>query len=138
MIILLLLLDILIYRFTAFHTYFIALAPVICTKENAWKLIAIGLIMDYFSFHMFPLETIILFFIFLIIQYLKKKLFHPTWSYFICIIISFFLFLCSHALRYGKVFLLFRPKELIFAMILQLSLSIFCDRKGVSHIKWIR
>lgn len=136
--IILFLLDVMFYRFTSFQTYFIALTPVICKKEEVWVLLGIGMILDYFSFHIFPIETTILFLIFLIICFLKKRLFLPKWRNIICTIISFFLFLICNAVIYHKFFFFFQLKKLIFAIILQLSIAMLCDRKEVTHIKWIR
>lgn len=138
MIFILFLLDVIFYRFTSITTYFIAISPVLCEKKDLWKLILIGLFLDYMSFHTIPIETALLLFIYLMVNMLKKYLYHPTWNYYTSVILSFCLFIICNSIIFGKSLMLLWRSDIIFAIFLQICLAYCCDRKDISHIKWIR
>jgi len=71
MIWLLLILDILIYNFTSYSSYFFIISICLCDKKDLYKLILIGLFLDLIVFDKLFINTLIIWIIFLI----NKKFF---------------------------------------------------------------
>jgi len=135
MILLLLLLDLLVYNFTSYNSYFILLSLLLISDKEYFKIILIGLFLDLIFVNTYFINTLILLILFFINKKILKISKNDMKHYFFISNFNFILYNFFLSLIYGYNIMTFTTTFLI--NILFCLLSYKNVKKHIKLSRWL-